>query len=602
MGIQKLPDHLVHQIAAGEVIERPASALKELIENSIDAGASNLEIEYEAGGLGLLRLMDDGQGIEEQELPLAFQAHATSKLQSMDDFDRLQSFGFRGEALCSMASVGDLEIWTSTPQSSLGSRGRQAFGGALELTKADKRRGTQITLRDLFVRHPARLKFIKSERAESLQLHQVFRRYALSHPEISWRIRDLSGKKDVQVSQSNFLDRVLWFFDEEDANRWLEMEHEGSSFKFKIFAIKPRYIGDGRGSVHLFLNRRPIKDAKLEFALRRGFESFTERPRDLSAVVYLEGDPKLFDVNVHPMKTEVRFVDADRLFSDLVHVVRSRLEGLHRESFMSLDRSPVESSPSTPKTSETLPLALAPARSPEVSPDREHIETRSEIRASLEIHAPLETQAPNETQSPNEVSPIRREAFVQEARTSEWEYLGNLDQTYLIVKRREALFIFDQHALHERILFERLMRNLQKNERLPSQRLLFPIPITMTHVEALLEKEELLERLGFELRLWNDGKVQMVSAPEILKRGYQEVLRSLSESFERPLESLSRDVLASLACHSAVRAHDRLSPEEIQRLLKDFSSEDALGHCPHGRPTYVEWSLKDLEKCFHRIQ
>ncbi len=565
--IEVLADHIVHQIAAGEVIERPASALKELVENAIDAGASSIFISYRQGGLNTLIVEDNGAGISLDEIPLAFRAHATSKLKRLEDFDALRTYGFRGEALCSLASVSDLEIWSSRSEDSRGVKARSTFGRESAPEAADRRLGTQILVKSLFERHPARLKFMKSERSETLALSQVFRRYALAHPEISWTFKDLSSGKEVRLPKQSFVDRVLWFFDTVEKKEWFEVQSESSDWKISAYALQPRYIGQRKSGIHLFLNRRPLKDTKLEFAVRRGFEGFTEQTREIACALYLEGSAKLFDVNVHPMKHEVRFIHPEAIFSQIVSTFRPKLERLHQEVW-----------------------GLNEIEPPQSISSREFAKPFT-LRASDSAAASFYEVAQQNLGLQQKLA-LGSESY---------EFLTSLDDTYLFVKKGGDLFVFDQHALHERIIYERLLTAYKTEQNIDSQRLLFPVPLVLENAEVLLEQEEILSKLGFELRLWSDNKIQIVSAPSILKRDYKEVLRKLLESLQLPVETCVSEVLSTLACHSAVRAHDRLQPEEIIRLLKDFSEMDAVGHCPHGRPTFVPFKIKDLEKLFHRV-
>ncbi|MDB5037305.1 MAG: mismatch repair protein MutL [Bacteriovoracaceae bacterium] len=578
--IQRLAPHIVHQIAAGEVVERPASALKELIENALDAKASKIAIEFEGGGLNRLIVDDDGVGMTAEDLPLAFEAHATSKLKELDDFRALSTFGFRGEAICSLASVSDLEIWSSARDEKVGSRGRVVFGSQENIEAADKRLGTRITVKNLFHQHPARLKFMKSVRSETQALSQVFRRYVLCEPEITWILRDLEAKKETRVSPSSSLDRVLWYFDSDEREHWLNSKSESSDWKIEIMALRPRFMGKIKSGISLFLNQRPFKDSKIEFAVRRGFEGFAMNPRDISAVVFLNGSPELFDVNVHPMKSEVRFVNPDLLFSEIVRNLRAGFEKEHQTAFTSAAQS---------LTYEPKPILFE-------TPARSHFE-KAEAKSFREMNTQIK--------SPSVEFEVFSETFVPpillESKEPEFQYIASLDDTYLIAKKAGELFLFDQHALHERIIYERLLHSYQSGSKIPSQRLLFPIPLVIEGAEPLLEQEETLEKLGFELRLWNDKKIQIIAAPHLLKRDYAEVLTKLSHSLELPMETMAREVLSTMACHSAVRAHDRLEREEIERLLKDFATKDALGHCPHGRPTFIRFQVKDLEKMFRRV-
>lgn len=558
--IQKLPPHLIHQIAAGEVIERPSSALKELLENSIDAGATKIQIEYEGGGLDRLTVEDNGTGILEGDFPLVFEAHATSKLQALEDFDDLRSLGFRGEALAAMGQIAEVELESSTFASLIGHRLIVRFGTHQPLHPVDKRVGTRVTLRRLFAQHPVRLKFLKSPRSEAMALNQLFRKYALAYPEIAFEFGE-AGKPKLKLNSQSRLERTLWYFDSDEESSWFSFGGSEAHWKVSGIGLLPARMGSVKSQIVLRLNRRPIRDSQLEFAVRRAFDGYTENTRDVAVSLDLEGDPKDFDVNVHPTKAEVRFRNAEGLFSLIVSSIRRSLEVSHRAR----PEVVVAAIPSV-----EVPLVPVPTIS-EVSvrsPDLNH--------RQLGLSLPIQVLSP-------------------------YSYLGVIDRTYLVARREEDLYLFDQHALHERILYEKLLREFQVESRVKSQRLLFPQTLRFEQAEKLLEHEELLQRLGFEIRQWRESSISILATPALLRREPEKILKKFVECAELPVETMARDVLATMACHSAVRAHDVLAEAEVEELFRQFDSQDALGHCPHGRPTFVRWTGRDLEKLFHRV-
>jgi len=576
--IRKLPPHLIHQIAAGEVIERPSSVLKELIENALDAGASKIQIRAKEGGLKELCVEDDGSGMTDADLSLAFESHATSKLSQMDDFRKLASFGFRGEALASVGSVADVVIETSSLISTTGLRLRNSFGRLGEIEKIDKRMGTKIRVNHLFDRLPARLKFMKSVRAEALALQQMLRRYAVTHPKVSWTYTNEDSDRVLQFSPTTFFNRGLEVLEARDASQWFLVDESQGTWKVEILALHPKHRGSVSRGFYLYLNDRPLKDVKMEMATRRGFEGFTEFPREITAIVRISGDPEDYDVNVHPMKLEVRFQNPDEVFSLIVRAIRKTLDVAHYPEVKSSDTESVEA----PRLSSSPSVYTSAAPS------------------AVPLGVPRSAFFPGAT-SVQEAPSLSLGNSPMFSRASSFEYLMSLDQTFLVCRRNEDLYLFDQHALHERILYERLLLNFEKGERIASQRLLFPIPLLFQNAGALIDREAEFLKLGFEIRVWNDQKAQLVSAPAFLKREPQKAIEALIESWEKGVEAISRQSLATLACHSAVRAHDVLARQEIDRLLLDFESEDSLGHCPHGRPTFVRLQIRDLEKMFHRI-
>jgi len=300
--IRKLAPHVIQQIAAGEVIERPASVLKELIENSIDADARQIKVQSQGGGLVRLCVSDDGHGIPEKELPLVFEPHATSKFQNVEDFEKLSSMGFRGEAMSVIAHVANVSIWTCPKDQEHGFRASQSFGQWKGVEAADARLGSEVSVESLFQNLPARQKFLKSAAAESRRLLQTFKRYALAYPEVSWSYEDLDRKKKTHLPASALKDRVLWFFEAGNPEHWWEAEGQEAEWRLEFVALKPRYLRASRQGLQVYLNRRPIKDRQLEFAVRRAYEGYTETPQWGMGALFLEGPPADFDVNVHPTK------------------------------------------------------------------------------------------------------------------------------------------------------------------------------------------------------------------------------------------------------------------------------------------------------------
>ncbi len=584
--IRRLAPHTIQQIAAGEVVERPASALKELLENAIDAKATKISVAFDQGGLGQMVVEDNGNGISRDDLELVFEPHATSKIHVIDDLERLRTYGFRGEALAAISSISDVELVTSTTQDDVGWRIRKSFGAPLELKPADRRQGTQITVRQLFVQTPARLKFMKTPRSESMALQNIFKRYVLSFPDVHFELRDLQTNRQQVWPKQSALERVLWYFDSSDRQHWLRLDtstlaetkraESQDEWKLSGWILSPHYFGRSRSGICLYFNNRPIRDSKLEFALKRAFEGYSDQMRSLAAAVFVDGPSSEVDVNIHPRKNEIQFKNPDLIASLLVRAVRDILKLEHYSASIETDYRP--------EPPEALNESVAP--------------TSVLNQSSLSLR-PRENERGSSVSAEVKLTDNLRVSF---SPTTRFEYLGEIDCTYLVTKLGTKLILFDQHALHERIIYERLLLHYRDKARVESQRLLFPVSVTVADAEYLIENDELLQTLGFELRLWNDQKIQIVAAPSVLKRDYQAVLAKLVESKDLPAETALRDTLATVACHSAVRAHDRLQPEEIQRLLRDFEGHDALGHCPHGRPTFVAYSSQDLEKLFHRIQ
>lgn len=567
--IQKLPQLVIQQIAAGEVVERPASVLKELVENSIDAGANQIKVEHQEGGLRWLRVSDNGLGVASEQLPLVFESHATSKIKRLEDLDELSSMGFRGEAMSAISSVARVEFWTCREGQDVGSRARVHYGNWQGVAEADRRCGSEVTVQDLFHNLPVRAKFLKSPQSEGRLLLTTLKRIALAYPEIEFQFRESGKPARLHWNPESTFDRALHYFEEEDPEHWIEgqwNEAEHPEWKVHFVFLRPRYFQSSRQNLALYLNRRMIRDKKLEFAVRRAFEGFTETPQFSTGVIFLSGPSSEVDVNVHPTKMEVRFRDPDQIFSLIVHGLRSALNKIHHET-----PTLVEKARSMPHFGDSV---------------HDYRPTRV-IRSDATAVA---QEKPNSIPLQIPITPL----------TESYQFMGALDQTYWLVKKNEQLMIFDQHALHERVLYEELLAQYDKQGRLSAQRLLFPVELKFEGKEALEDNREILESLGFDWTVDAQGRWRLTSAPSILKREVVAPLKAILEGREKAKETLLRDILATIACHSALRAHDPVQPMMADSILKRFQSDDALGHCPHGRPTFIRLTAGDLEKFFHR--
>jgi len=398
----------------------------------------------------------------------------------------------------------------------------------------------------------------------------------------------MDGSRGKSFAPESRLERFLSVLEEEDKkDRFFESQSQGSAYSMNYIGLRPRYFSSTRKLFQIFLNNRPVQDRQLEFAVRRSFEGYAERPGDNCAVMYLEIPANEFDVNIHPTKSEVRFHYPEKIFSFIVHSLRSELEKIHRESFL---ESPCLGGSENP-TAE-LKSAL-------------HFGSRHEVSESFSLadaglsHSSF-SQSTHSHGGMTAAESATSQAVLFSNAANSWEYLGVIDRTYLLAKRNEELFIFDQHALHERILYENLTKELKQKHALQRQRLLFPIKLQWEKSEVLHEHQSALEKLGFEIREWSDSKYQIVAVPSVLKRNQAEVLAQILDSSIELRESMIREAVATIACHSAVRAHDVLEEAEAQRLLADFETEDALGHCPHGRPSFVRLDQREFKKFFHR--
>jgi DNA mismatch repair protein MutL len=582
--IQQLPALVINQIAAGEVIERPASVVKELLENSVDAGATCIEIDVEQGGADLIRIVDDGCGIAPEDLPLALSSHATSKLSCADDLFSIGTFGFRGEALASIGGVAHV-VLQSRPHGHSSGACVECKGSELSAVRPwNGAPGTRVEVRQLFFNTPVRRKFLRTASTEIGHIGEAVTRLALAHarcgdkPGLRLVLRHNGRVVHDIPSSATLLDRVRHFFGPEIAARLYEIPHTGGPVALCGLIADPASDRANARAQYLFVNGRWIRDRGLGHAIQEAYRGLLMTGRYAIAYLFLTMPPDAVDVNVHPTKAEVRFRNA---------------QGLHHLIFTSL-RQRLRQANLTPRL-QAPPPAFEPTASyvPPMSP--------LAPRPPLTIVPRVEVSPPAE---PRPVPPMAS-LFPVVAR-SESRSLQLYD-AYLVVETDEGMLVIDQHALHERILFEQF-RNRIASGTLQSQALLIPEPIDLPGESAgrLLEQREALADLGLGVEDFGGGTVLLTRYPLLLgKRSPREALLAIVEHLTGqdrvpPREVLFDHLLSLMACHSAVRAGDRLGPEMVSELLAQRHLADDHHHCPHGRPTALLFSKHDLERQFRR--
>ena len=593
--IRQLPPLVVNQIAAGEVIERPASVVKELLENAVDAGAARIDVDVEQGGIDLIRVVDDGCGICADDLPLAFASHATSKLKDAADLFKVGTLGFRGEALASIGSIARVTLQSRPPEQPSGSE-IACHGGQLSVVKPwNGTPGTRIEVRHLFYNVPVRRKFLRGQATEMSHLSEVFVRLALSHLRLHLTLRHNSKLVYEVPASAGLLDRIGLFFGREVREQLYPVEAEAGPLTVGGYVADPACERGGPGTQYFFVNGRWVRDRLLTQALQEAYRGLLMTGRHAVAFLFLDLPPEDVDVNVHPTKAEVRFRDPERLQRLLGKAVHDRLQA---EDLTGRLRGPaaVEAPRPTPPPEPTLafdppppaPRPAAPAPVPVRGADRQ-------------TAAPVVRSAPPPP-APEAPRPQRQEQLPVVVRALQ------LHDTYLAVEVPEGMLLIDQHALHERILFEKLRQRLQAG-KLDRQRLLIPEPVELSPHQAalLLEQRDALAELGLEVEPFGGGTVVLHSYPALLsKKPPRAILRAvvdylLAREKMPGREQLLNDLLSLMACHSAVRAGDRLTAEEISALVGQRALADNSHHCPHGRPTSLLFTLHDLERQFRRV-
>ncbi|WP_135504406.1 DNA mismatch repair endonuclease MutL [Roseovarius aestuariivivens] len=598
--IRQLDDGAINRIAAGEVVERPASAVKELVENALDAGARRIEIDIADGGKTLIRVTDDGCGMTAEDLPLALSRHATSKIDGSDLLN-IHSFGFRGEALPSLGAVGRLKITSRAG-------GEEAVAITVEggrtgaVTPAAFNAGTRVELRDLFYATPARLKFMRTDRAEAQAVGDVIKRLAMAEPFVGFTLRDVSGGKDPRVvfradpetgdlfdALHGRLARVLGRDFAENALR-LEAEREGVSMTG--YAALPTYSRGSSVAQYLFVNGRPVRDKMLYGALRAAYHDFLSRDRHPAAALFLDCAPKLVDVNVHPAKSEVRFRDPGVARGLIVSGLRHALaEAGHRASTTVAGATlgamrPEPVNPRIYQMDRPSPAARATAYQAQ-SPGFAEIEGAWSARVEPEVVEPAE-----------EVEPQARPLGAARAQ---------IHENYIVAQTESGMVLVDQHAAHERLVYERLKRQMAENG-VAGQALLIPEIVELSEAEAatLLDMAEDLARLGLVIESFGPGSVAVRETPAILgpcdaAAMLRDILDELADQgASLSLQARIEAILSRVACHGSVRSGRRMSAEEMNALLREMEATPHSGQCNHGRPTYVELNLSDIERLFGR--
>lgn len=586
--IRQLDESAVNRIAAGEVVERPASAVKELVENALDAGAHRIGIDYADGGKTVMRVTDNGSGIEPGELPLALARHATSKIDGSDLLN-INTFGFRGEALASLAAVARLSLVSRT----VGGEAHRldVAGGQIGAPRPDAaRNGTSVEVRDLFYATPARLKFLRSDRAEAQAIADVVRRLAMAEPSVSFELRDVSdgGSRVVFRAAAETGDlfdalraRLASVLGGEFAENALAIDAEREELRLTGYAALPTYSRGAAVSQYLFVNGRPVRDKLLIGALRAAYMDFLSRDRHPAAVLFIECAPQFVDVNVHPAKSEVRFRDPGVARGLIVSALRHALaEAGHRAS--------------TTVAGATLGAFGAPD-----APARVYQMDRSGAAPVAHLFEPAATYSAPEATSAQPAA-ADADAPLGAAR-------AQLHETYIVAQTGDGIVLVDQHAAHERLVYEKLKTQATETG-VAAQALLVPEIVELTDGDAndLLAEAEALGRLGLEIEPFGPGVIAVRATPALLgpvdARALIADLLDEIRAGDGPLSVQSRveAVLSRVACHGSVRAGRRMGPDEMNALLREMEATPHSGQCNHGRPTYVELKLADIERLFGR--
>lgn len=620
MAIQQLPDHLINQIAAGEVIERPASIVKELVENSLDADSTQISIELNEGGLARIRIRDDGQGISQNDLPLALSRHATSKLTSLEELSSLSSMGFRGEALPSIASVSRLELSSKVASAERAWLIRYRHDGGVEAEPTAHPTGTTVDVQDLFYNVPARRKFMRTARTEYARCETVIKTLAMAHPAVAFNVSHNSKSTfrcERATSDAAMNARIAKILGTAfgEAARVVEIDQQPLSLRGWV--ADPSFSRSTADMQYFFVNQRPVKDRVVSHAVKQAYSDLLYHQRHPAFVLFLTMPPEAVDVNVHPGKQEVRFRESSAVhgfvrksLKDYLAVVTSgeHLAAVGRD----ISNTENESKPglSYPGTRE-LPLSSANSIDSmrRLVGDRTHYDSAPAAgnRAPMP-HSPYDSPAyavaeqaivadnvaNNDSDTPPQIPPL---GFA----------LGHCHGVYILAENKNGLIIVDAHAAHERITYERL-KTAWRSKDITTQRLLVPVDVNVSTAEADLGEahSNTLAQAGLHITRLSPGCLQVRELPSLLAKAdaqalLQDVLSELSAHGQTELVDAAMDeVLSSMACHGSVRANRMLSIPEMNALLRQIESTPNSGQCNHGRPTWTELGMQSLDKLFLR--
>ena len=646
--IIQLSPHIANLIAAGEVVERPASAAKELLENAVDAGASQVTIEIRDGGMTFLRVTDNGSGMSAEDARTAFLRHATSKLHKAEDLAAIGTMGFRGEALAAIASVSRVDLLTKTPGSVSGVSLHLEAGAVTEEAEAGCPDGTTIIIRDLFYNTPARMKFMKADSVEGSRIASTVQMQALAHPNVAFRmLRD--GKEVLSTPGDGKLASAVYCVYGRDSARMVTVNSRWDNYSLSGFVSKPTDSRPSRNLQTFFVNDRPVKSRLLVSALEEAYRNQIMVGKFPACVLHLTLPAAAVDVNVHPAKTEVKFLNEKAVFDCVHYGVLGALNQTPDRPQVQFRTAPAAEPLKTVETQKipekkpdffrTVSAAdyrsaqkaalAAPAPSvPAAQPARMPVsETRPPLRENVflpkveplkkpEVQpAPADPVAslPSIQEPPKAVQPERapvppveepEQTAIPMPETPDWRLVGELYRTYIIVEQGEDAFLIDKHAAHERILFDKLRAN---QERMTAQSLLSPIPCRLTPELAatLLENQGLLDKLGFEIEEFGENtvllrQIPMDLDPENAKEALEELASDLAQGKQKDPGNLRDELLHTVACKAAIKAGWHTDEAELLALVKQVMEREDLKYCPHGRPICVTLSKKQLEKQFRR--
>ncbi len=578
-----LDENTANQIAAGEVIERPSSIIKELVENSIDANATIIRVEIIKGGVSFIRITDNGEGIAKDDVGMAFERHGTSKIKSANDLSHINTMGFRGEALASVASVADVTLVTKVKDETTGTSIHIKGGEFLSLRNTAKEIGTTITVKSLFYNTPARFKFLKNDSTETRYCNEIINKIALGNPQIA--ISFISNKKELlQTPGDNQLINTIYaIYGKQIANSLFPIESTNEGMTLSGFVGKQTIARGNRAQQSIFINHRAIKSHEITKAVEKAYESTLMKGRFPFFVLNLSINPTLVDVNVHPSKLEVRFSNAKEIFSLIYRAIKAVIEQTntiyHQESKNDL--------PDTFSFKNQV-KETTPTYEPTYIEKNAFHEQMKQVKEQF-IQQPINSSKPIAEEIKNDTNELIGDYII----------IGQLFQTYVILQRENDILLLDQHACHERITYEKLLKKYE-NQSIEKQLLLAPIEVRLTSFEMNLvfDNQEKINRMGFEVDQFSDYSIVIRTVPtDIFGDNAKDVFISAIDNLKKD----DHEALYMMACKNSIKANHKLSHEEIREMVSLLGELTNPFNCPHGRPTIIKMTKYELEKRFKRI-
>jgi len=601
--VRILPDDLANQIAAGEVVERPMSVVKELVENSIDAGSTRILIEVEQGGKKLIRVTDNGSGLSSEDAKLAFLRHATSKISTSSDLEKIASLGFRGEALPSIASVSQVRMTTSCDENLGGITVLIEGGGSAQTKETSCPHGTTIEVLEIFYNTPARKKFLKADGTETSHIIQVVTQHALAYPKIHFTLIN-NGRKAIDVLPTDqHLYRIAELFGAELAKELVQVDTEYGDYCLKGFISSPVYTRSSRSAQYCYVNERFVKDKVILHSTQQGYSHLLPKGQHPAIYLFLSMDPKLFDVNVHPAKAEVRFAFQQEIHRFVSSAVKEALSSSKKMSLPSIDqpRKNHITSHSTKKDYKNIDVS-----------------NYSESQSTLGLSSAVDlVYRDSKIHSDDLESRINRssqiEIFHEKPSAisnliySEFKPLGQLDRSFIIMEGKPGILVVDQHIAHERVLYDRFNK-AAKNKKIEVQQLLFPLTLEFSPSEAelLSRHQQHLSELGLELESFGENGFLLRTVPAILKNNdKEEIMREIvdmlpAQKHKEALNEKFEEILIMMSCRNAIKVNMTLNLDQISKLISDLQETEMPYTCPHGRPIALLYGMDSILKKFLR--